>query len=137
VGVAVGRGAVGAPACMADAVGTGRLGRVNDLREGVEFAGLAEHVHRGAQRDPRRVVAAVLQTAEPVHQDVDGALAATDAADDPTHQRTTSLPASMWPRTTTPSLTVASGPTSAPGSRVAPPPTSTRSAMTPPRSTSL
>src|SRR5690606_40737638 len=85
VGVAVGGHAVGRPAGVRDAAGgVGALAAAERRLEVGELAGVLLDVHRGAetldlgarpvedQRDPRRVVATVLESAQAVEHDVDG-----------------------------------------------------------------
>jgi len=95
MGIAVVRWAVGTPACVADSVTAGGFVGLDDLGECIEFTGFTEDTHRGAESDTCRIVAAVFEASQPRHQYVDGVFTAADAADDPTHQRTTSLPASI------------------------------------------
>ena len=85
VGVGVGRRAVGGPPRVPDA---GRAGEALGQRLGqvAHPAGLLGHLDPATaqDRDPRRVVAAVLEAREPLEHDGSGVLAA-DVADDSTH----------------------------------------------------
>ena len=95
VGVGVGRrrAAVGGPAGVSDARGGGsRRGGLQDGAQPGELASLLDDIQAGGphQRDARRVVAAVLQTAEAIHENGQGTGGTSftrraDVADNSTH----------------------------------------------------
>jgi len=89
MGVDVVRAAVGGPAGVGDARVAGRRATVELLGEVAELAGLFLHedvTGIGQQRDARRVIAAVLQAAQPVQQD-GRRVTRADVTDDAAHER--------------------------------------------------
>src|SRR5690606_33034526 len=105
--VAVGGHAVGRPAGLPDAAGgVGALAAAERRLEVGELAGVLLDVHRGAetldpgrrpvedQRDPRRVVTTVLESAQAVEHDVDG-LALAYVSHDSTHAKHPTAVSSM------------------------------------------
>ena len=93
VGVGRRRAAVGGPAGVSDARGGGsRRGGLQDGAQPGELASLLDDIQAGGahQRDARRVVAAVLQTAEAIHENGQGTGGTSftrraDVADNSTH----------------------------------------------------
>ena len=98
VGVLVGRRPVCTPAGVADPDRPREVRTpLEGVPEGPEFAGAFEDAEcLPAEGDARRIVPAVFELREAVNQRPEGVITA-DTADDPSHQRTTSVSSSIVP----------------------------------------
>src|SRR5439155_4998567 len=89
MGVVVGRPAVGGPAGMPDADGSGQRALAQDALEILDAPGRAPDLQRPRRRqhgDTSRVIAAVFEALEALQDDAHGTLV-SDVADDPTHSQ--------------------------------------------------